>query len=330
MRIWWRSGRGVVQLGVSALIAMGFLSLTGALMWQVLELERRMVERGRNFYGVISIKERNVGSFYHRYSLTHGRTRHGEQLQEHPTWPTSYFGPRTGVGLAIRHHPAYLDPARQFRLGVVGLGIGTLAAYANARIDPNGSQKSYALAREGGVSDYTRFYELNPLVVQWAYDRFTFLEDAASRGADVRVFEGDARIMLEHQLGLGEGQRFDVLVIDAFTSGAIPIHLITLESFQTYLGHLREGGILALHVTNRYVDLIPIVSRLAEEVGMNAIYIENYARDNRLVASSDWILLTNNRAFLDIEAIHEDELAMPAPGPLWTDDFSSIYEVVEF
>ncbi len=330
MRIWWCSGRGVAQLGVSALIALGFLSLTGALMWQVLELERRMVERGRNFYGVISIKERSVGSFYHRYSLTHGRTRHGEQLLERPTWPTSYFGPLTGAGLAIRHHPAYSDPARQFRLGVVGLGVGTLAAYANSRIQPNRTQEFYALTRAGGVADYTRFYELNPLVVEWAYERFTFLDDAVSRGADIRVFEGDARIMLEHQLGLGEGQRFDVLVIDAFSSGAIPIHLLTLESFQTYLGHLREGGILALHVTNRYVDLIPIVTRLAEEVGMNAIYIENYARDSRLVASSDWLLLTNNQAFLDIEAIHVDELAMPAPGPLWTDDFSSIFEVVEF
>jgi len=328
--LWWRSGRGVARLAASAVLALGLLSLTGALSCQVLETERRMVERGRNFYGVFAIKERGVGGSGHRLSLTHGRIRHGVQLQQHPTWPTTYYGPETGIGVAINYHPARADPDRQFRIGVVGLGVGTLAAYANTRIDAEQVDQSYVVRREGGIADDIRFYELNPLVVQWARELFSFLADAISRGADIQVFPGDARIVLERQLSSGEGQRFDILAIDAFSCDAIPIHLLTQESFQTYFRHLQPDGILALHVTNRYVDLIPIVARLAEAVGMHAIYIENYSSDSRFVDSTDWVLLTNNQAFLHTEAVHQDEEPMPTPGPLWTDDFSSIFEVVEF
>jgi hypothetical protein len=330
LRLWWRSRRGVARLGVGALVAVGLWALSGALIWQIRETERRMVVQGRNFYGTLAIKERDLGNSDHRLSLTHGRIRHGHQIQEHPGWPTTYYGPETGVGLAIRYHPARSDSTRQFRVGVVGLGVGTLAAYANTRIDPDRSRESYVLAHEGGIPDYVRFYELNPLVVRWAEERFTFLTDAGSRGADIDVFEGDARIVLERQLERGEDQRFDLLAVDAFSSDAIPIHLLTEESFQTYMGHLREDGILALHVTNRFVDLIPVVARLAETAGLNAIYIENDESDSRMVSSTDWILLTNNQAFLDVEAVHEDEEAMPEPGPLWTDDFSSVFEVVEY
>ena len=105
---------------------------------------------------------------------------------------------------------------------------------------------------------------------------------------------------------------------------------MTYESFQIYLRHLNEDGILAIHVTNRFVDLIPITQRLAEAIGLKAIYVENYERSNRMVDSSDWILLTTNQAFLDLEVVHEDEVEMPEAGPLWTDDFSSVFEAVEF
>ncbi|MEO2167751.1 MAG: hypothetical protein ABGY42_06445 [bacterium] len=121
-----------------------------------------------------------------------------------------------------------------------------------------------------------------------------------------------------------------VHAVDAFSSDAIPIHLLTQESFQTYLAHLQEDGILAIHVTNRHVDLAPIVGRVAEATGLTAIYIENSSRDSRFVSSTDWILLTSNRAFLAIDAVREDEEHMPEPGSLWTDDFSSVFEVVEF
>ena len=135
-----------------------------------------------------------------------------------------------------------------------------------------------------------RFYELNPQVTRWAMERFTYLADARDRGADLGVFEGDARIVLEHQLALGDAQRFDVLAIDAFSSDAIPIHLITRESFRTYMRHLNRDGILAIQVTNRFVDLIPVVRRLAEATGLIAIYIENSESSSWMVRLADWFV----------------------------------------
>jgi len=326
---WWSSNHGVVRLGASAVMTLGLVSLTGALNWQIQETQSSMLEGARNFYGVLAINERGVGDAAYRLALDNGRIRHGEQHQLFPTWPTTYFGPETGIGVAITNHPARADTSHQFRVGVVGLGVGTLAAYANAHIDPEGSSDSYVSTRDVGIDDYLRFYELNPLVAQWAKEHFTYLQDASSRGADIDVYEGDARIVLEHQLRQGNHQHFDVLAIDAFSSDAIPIHLLTLESMQTYLEHLNEDGILALHVTNRYVDLVPIVARLAKALSMEAIHIENYANTARFVDSTDWVLLTRNRAFLDNEAVYVNHEPMPAPGSLWTDDFSSLFGIVQ-
>ena len=326
-RFWWGSRRGVARLGVSGMLAVGLWSLTGALIWQLRESERLMVAQDRNFYGMLAITEFDVGTSGHRLALLHGRIRHGQQLVARPGWPTMYYGPSTGVGLALRYHPARSDETRQFRVGVVGLGVGTLAAYANARVDPD-LQEALARAPAGGAPDYVRFYELNPLVVRWASEKFTFLADARSRGADVDVLEGDARIVLERQLSRGEEQDFDVLVVDAFSSDAIPLHLLTEESVQTYLRHLREDGILAIHVTNRYVALAPVVGRLAEAFDLNAIYLENDDSENPIANASTWVLLTNNQAFLDVAVVREQALPMPPPGPLWTDDFSSIFEVL--
>jgi hypothetical protein len=327
---WWSSNLGVVRLGASAVLTLGLVSLTAALNWQVQVTQSGIVEGGRNFYGVLSIEERGVVDSAYRLALNNGRIRHGEQHQLYPTWPTTYFGPETGVGVAIRNHPARADAGQQFRVGVVGLGVGTLAAYANTRIDIEGSEDSYVTTREMAVDDYLGFYELNPLVVQWASEHFTFLDDASYRGADIDVFEGDARLVLERQLREGDVQNFDVLAIDAFSSDAIPVHLLTLESIQVYLEHLDEDGILALHVTNRYVDLLPIVARLSEAVSMTAIYIENYATASRFVDSTDWVLLTRNRTFLENAAVSVDRESMPAPGALWTDDFSSLFGALQW
>ena len=146
-RTWWASWGGIARVGLGATLAMGLLSLGGGLVWQVRENERRMVVQDRNFYGALAIKERDAGRDMHRLSLTHGRINHGDQLQRQRNWPTSYFGPESGIGLAVQYHPKRSDVERQFRVGVVGLGVGTLAAHANARIDPEGSSESYAMAR---------------------------------------------------------------------------------------------------------------------------------------------------------------------------------------
>jgi len=327
--LWWTSRRGLACIGLAGAMVVGCVALTGGLALQITNEEDATVELDRNFYGALALKERDDGSDTHRLSLTHGRIRHGSQLMRFPSWPTEYYGPETGVALAIQLHPRRSDTTRQFRVGMVGLGVGTTAAYANTYIDADAEDESYVTVREDGEPDYFRFYELNPLVTRWASERFTFLGDATARGADVVVFEGDARIVLERQLAEGNAQRFDVFAIDAFSSDAIPLHLLTLESMQTYLAHLREDGILALHVTNRFVDLLPVVQRLADATDLRAIYVENFSSSSRVVKSSDWVLLTRNQAFLDLEAVREDEEPMPAAGPLWTDDFSSLFEVVE-
>jgi hypothetical protein len=328
-RIWWVSGKGFARTSMISVAAAGLISLAGGLVWLVSNDERRTIEQDRNFFGTLAIKEFDIGSVTHRLSLTHGRIRHGSQLQFYQTWPTTYYGPQTGVGLGIEHHPLRSDATRQFRVGVVGLGVGTIAAYANAQVDPKRDEQSYVTVREVSEPDYMRFYELNPLVSRWAKTRFTFLEDAAARGADVDIFEGDARIVLERQLAQGEDQRFDVLAIDAFSSDAIPIHLLTLESIQTYLAHLNVDGILALHITNRFIDLLPIVQRLAEATNLNAIHIENSPSASRSVSLSAWVLLTRNQAFLDLEIVGKEEREMPGAGPLWTDDYSSLFGIVE-
>jgi hypothetical protein len=227
---WWTSRRGLACIALAGSTAVGFVSLTGGLVWQVASEEESTVELDRNFYGALATKERDEGTETHRRSLTHGRIRHGSQLTDFRSWPIEYYGPETGVALAIQLHPLRADTTRQFRVGVVGLGVGTTAAYANTRIDADADDESYVTVRETGEPDYFRFYELNPLVARWATERFTFLGDATARGADVAVFEGDARIVLERQLEQGDAQRFDVLAIDAFSSDAIPLHLLTLES----------------------------------------------------------------------------------------------------
>jgi hypothetical protein len=329
LRIWWASRPGLARAGLTGTGALGLVALTGGFVWLTKDVERGNVEQDRNFYGTLAIKELDIGGPTHRLSLMHGRIRHGTQLEVCPTWPTMYYGPQTGVGLAIQHHPLRPDPTRQFRMGGVGLGVGTIAAYANARIDAE--QGELECATDGGASgtDYMRFYELNPLVTRWARERFTFLDDATGRGADVAVFDGDARIVLERQLEQGDAQGFDVLAVDAFSSDAIPIHLLTLESFETYLAHLNPDGILALHVTNRFVDLIPIVQRLAQATNLGAIHVRNGPSASGSVQSSDWVLLTNNSEFLAQDAVRVDEREMPGPGPLWTDDFSSLLGAVQ-
>ena len=143
------------------------------------------------------------------------------------------------------------------------------------------------------------------------------------------VLLGDARIVLERQLAAGRAQAFDVLAIDAFNSDAIPIHLLTLECFQLYWSHLKPDGVLAIHVSNRFIDLPPVVARLAAEVGKEVVFIGNSQDRDLGVYSSDWVLMTANGDFLAASALQEDREEMPAPGPLWTDDYSSLIGVLK-
>jgi hypothetical protein len=324
----WLSFKYLVVLATRGTVVIGIFVFASVLVWVSREDERRQVFRDRNFYGVLAIREYDKDSSSHLWGLRHGHISHGEQLKKHPSWPTSYFGPRSAIGLAIQEHPRRGDTARQFRIGVVGLGVGTIAAYANTDINPDASRNDYVKPRESTEPDYLRFYEINPMVTQWAEHKFSFLSDARNRGADLKIWEGDARIVMERQLAEGNAQRFDVLAIDAFSSDAIPMHLLTVEAFATYLRHLQDDGILTLHLSNRFLNVKPVVRRIADELNLRVVYIKNRS-SSRSVSSSSWMIVTSNEEFLDNEKLNRDQRKLPDSGPLWTDDFSSLFEVIK-
>ncbi len=225
----------------------------------------------RNFYGVLRIIRQDAGTDLEALQLKHGRIIHG--LQYVSSWwrrePTTYYGPRTGIGLALERHPRR-RAGQPLRVGGVGLGVGTIAAYS----------------RPG---DVFVFYEINPEVIAFsagADPTFTYLRDSL---ASVQVVPGDARLALERE----PPRDFDVLAVDAFSSDAIPVHLLTREALLLYLRHLSTPeGVLALHVSNRFLDLKPVVRGLAGSLGLRASLVVAPG-----AWPSDWILLTAAKGF---------------------------------
>ncbi len=332
---WWGRPRHQLLTGAAIVVGLGFVALAAAIGWEVRDRSAHFVARGRNFYGVLAIKAYGLGTDRHDWTLKHGRIMHGFQYQRHRAWPTSYYGPGTGVGLAVRLHPDRGRAGRAFRIGIVGLGSGTMAAYGNAHIaDAWAADAAYAEVVRRTPPDVVRFYEINPLVRDWAWTYFTYLSDAQARGTDVDVYMGDARLVMERQLAAGAPQRFDVLAIDAFSSDAIPIHLLTKEALETYGAHLAPGGVLAIHVTNRFIHLVPVVQRLAHELHKEIIYVASGRDPEHGVNSCDWLLLTtNSRAEVSIRlaakqgALSDEPVALL---PLWTDDFSNVWDVLKW
>ncbi len=274
------------------------------------------VMRSRNFYGVLRLTRESYGNPDERLVLTNGRVLHGSQFveEEKRSWPTAYYGRQSAIGLAMQHHPRRLaaqDEQRRLRVGVVGLGAGTIAA----------------LAQPG---DYIRFYEINPDVLKIARGYFTFLKDTP---AAVEVITGDARVQMEAEVALNELQSFDILAVDAFSSEAIPIHLLTRECLDTYWRHLRPEGLLLFHISNESLNLEPVVRGLARQSNRAALYIPNQADTGRGVSTASWMVLTNNRDFLDLAEVQAATKPPPepqAPPLLWRDDFASLWQVLRF
>jgi SAM-dependent methyltransferase len=235
--------------------------------------------------------------------LSHGTIIHGKQFLEadRRDWPTSYYGKGSGIGLAL------LDSGERepLRVGVVGLGAGTLAAY-------------------GRSGDVFRFYDINAKVVELARSEFSFLADSR---AQVEVALGDARLSLERE----PDQNFDVLALDAFSSDAIPVHLLTAEAFGTYLRHLRHGGILAVHISNRYLDLVPVVQQAALALSLELRQVENEDDDEAGVYRSDWMLLSASPAAFEGKLLKEAAERVDAVPrvKLWTDDYSDLYRILK-
>ncbi|MGH9579736.1 MAG: hypothetical protein ACRD2R_01975 [Terriglobales bacterium] len=298
------------------MLAFTFL-LAYALIRQARTAPGGLVARSRNFYGALSIWEIDPGDpMKHNFRLMHGRIIHGLQLRapEYRLRATGYYGVRSGAGAALFYHPRrlLLPQPESLRVGVVGLGVGTLAVYAQP-------------------GDSFRFYEINSAVIRYSSGDdpiFTYLRDA--RGS-IEVVRGDARLLLEREAARGELQQFDVLALDAFTSDAIPLHLLTREAFELYLRHMRpQDGILAIHVSNKTLDLEPVVARLAEHFGLRGVMIQS-PDQGATVLESDWILLSRSR-----QALQAPEIASIARSlrhgtgtPLWTDQFSNLISVLK-
>jgi hypothetical protein len=265
------------------------------------------IARTRNFYGVLTVLEDAPGEGALR-TLKNGRILHGTQYIDpaHRSEATSYYGDGSGVELAIDMHPrrAAEEP---LCIGVVGLGAGTIAAL-------------------GHPGDVIRFFEINPAAIDFARRYFTFLADSQAR---VEIVGGDARLSLERELRTPSRRHaYDVLAIDAFSGDAIPVHLLTREAFALYRDALREDGILAVHVSNRYLDLKPVVRGLAAELGKQVLTIEAEVDDQRALESSTWMLVTSNADFIEAVKIYADP-SSPARSIVWTDAFSSLLQVLK-
>lgn len=301
-----------------AALYLSVAALAFALTMHIRQSMENSVETRRNFFGVLRVLDSDKDNPTQRHlTLMHGRIEHGFQYldQEKRYWPTSYFGPDSGVGLAITLHPRRLAGdyrQRNLRIGVVGLGTGTLATY-------------------GTDGDYVRFYEINPEVVRLSDKYFTYRKDSSAR---IDVVLGDARVSMERERQRHEPQMFDVLAVDAFSGDAIPVHLLTRECFQSYFYHLKDDGILAIHISNRYFDLSPVVRNMAAldpEHEMQALWIDDPGNDAQGTDSTDWVLLTRDRQFLENPDIQKSVRAWdhPIPPPIfWTDDYTNLFRLM--
>ena len=279
--------------------------------------ENAIAER-RNFYGVLRIYNYHSGSYEESRELYNGVINHGLQLM-HPkrrSQPASYYGPSSGIRFAIEGHPlrrtheAEKDPAQGIKVGVIGLGAGTLATYA----------------RPG---DRFKAYEINPEVETLARNYFTFLEDADAR---VDIVLGDGRISLETELQEDGPQGFDVLVVDAFSGDGIPVHLLTREAFELYWKHLKMDGVLAINISNLYLNLRPVVKELAKHFNKTVYYVSTEDEPAKGELGSEWMLVTGNLEFMNRE-LRKRFSQLPDHDPeniLWTDNYSSIFPLLYY
>jgi len=297
------------------LMALPLLFETAHLLQNDLLSRLRVLEQSRDFYGVLTItQDRPKEPLVPIRSLFHGAIRHGLQF----TAPfahqiaTTYYSTGSGMGQTLDYYQqASGRSGEPLRIGVVGLGVGTAAAYVSL------------------PSHTIRFYEINPEVRRLSEKYFTYLADARKRGAKVEIVIGDARLSLERELN--KPQRFDVLILDAFSSDSVPVHLLTKEAFGIYLKHVDDDGAVAVHISNRHLDLAPVVFGLAEQFALGArrIFVVDTKHNGW---GADWVILSHNKEMLD--GLHEAEGTNPRkppdpPFPLWTDQRHNLLEILQ-
>ena len=305
----WNEGWSQRALWVTASVL-----LFGTTVALRVQFGRNALMRARNFYGSLRVtasdyddsgdpKPQVPSDTGPVRVLMNGRIRHGMQMladAEHRKTPTTYYGTDSGIGIALEN----CCEGRPKRIGVIGLGVGTLAAY-------------------GQPGDTVTFYEINPLVEPIARNLFTYLRESAAR---ISVVTEDGRLALEQ----ARPQRFDVLAVDAFTGDAIPLHLLTREAMQVYRRQLAPGGAIAFHVSNSYVDLAPAIARVADSEGLQTRVVESFAVPAEGAYRATWVLVSANPAFFEIPAVHAAAMLIPRRPDLrvWTDDYTSLLPVM--
>jgi len=337
MIIYWRDPGSPVYRGRRAWLwafpIVGLLVLTAFLAWHTPDTRNVIADRARiiaeslgrktipqtrnviiaqtrNFYGVLRVKDHDTNSAkLHWRELLHGRTLHGVQFVQgdNRRVHTTYYSHDSGVGRIL----AARNPLQPKRVGVVGLGVGTLASY-------------------GMPGDVYRFYEINPDVIRLAREQFYYLSDCR---ADVEMELGDARLSMERE----EPQHFDVLVLDAFSSDAIPVHLLTVEAVEIYLKHLVDDGVLAIHISNGHFDLRPVVEAIADRFSLAVVDVqtdyvdvqtEHHERDELKRSTSKWLLLSADPSALTVGGLQDAARKRQHRRILWTDRHSNLFEVL--
>ena len=282
------------------------LAVAGCVVYDGGRFQKSVALSERNFYGVLRVKEYgSAGTDFHVRRLVHGVIMHGEQSMVAPRRyePTTYYMRSSGIGGAI----AAAQARGPVKIAVIGLGTGTIAAY-------------------GRPGDEIRFYEINPRVEAIARSMFTYLADSKAK---VSVALGDARLTLERE----PPQGYDVLAVDAFSSDSIPVHLITKEALEVYLRHMKPGGVIAFHVSNRFLNLPPVVARLAKEHGLAVVLVSDEGKeDDDDHTRTDWVLISRDPAALKakgIEDVGPSEIDDRPDWRTWTDDYSNLVQILK-
>ena len=303
----WKAASGfrrtprLAARGALAAMFVGYLGVMGYLVREALHPNRNETRNYNVQHRVRDTDDPKVKPDANR-KLIHGVINHGAQLlrPEYRRMPVTYFCPQSGIGRAMRA----LEGAPR-RIGILGLGCGTLAAY-------------------GRPGDSIRIYEINSRVIDVARSQFTFLGDTPAR---LEVALGDARLVLESETS----QQFDLLVMDAFSGDSVPVHLITREAFRDYYRHLKPGGIIAVNVSNSYLDLSPVMAAAAQEFGKQAVLYEYTPTDEDLLCfDCSWVLIMDPQTAAKYPAlVSAGEVLKLRPGfRVWTDDFSNLFGIL--
>ena len=293
-----RERRRLIVAGVG-----GFaLVVAAAVLWvQTQKSTSTVVAQVRNFYGVLTVREElKDKALGHHFVMHHGQTLHGLQFVD-PVGvrvPTAYYSPKSGIGRVMTG----ASPKGR-RVGIVGLGVATLATY-------------------GQPNDYFRFYEINPAVMRLATKYFTYAPHCAAK---VDCVIGDARLSLEKEAP----QNFDLLVLDAFSGDSVPVHLLTREAFEVYARHLATNGMIAVHISNNYLDLEPLLVSMAQKLGYYLAVVEAHPGPKEWwIRPTIWVLLSPS-----LQPLNKPEIRPGTRPPemrpvrYWTDDFSSLYQI---